>query len=350
MAVCTRVVATTVGKAVDVSDCLLCKIDTGTDDTYSVCHLVDNRVVSGHYSSVKVWSVNENTVLHTIPTATSGHIMSVCQAVSDEHLFAVSVSASVMCYDDRNLAVPLAVYTYNEDEINQISFHPRGYLSACDDAGEVKIIDTENRKLFKTLSGPHSNICSSAVFVSKKPTELVSGGMDCKLVKWDFTRSRPITEITINNDSEQSLSMFINPPMVYSLDTWATNSCIVCGLGNGDLNVYRMKGKDIEFHCSSSLHSAMVSCVRCIEKAVGDTTQFFIVSSSNDGSIIVSKMVENEVYSKKSKRCPIIDVVIKPIAKIQHGSKINWLSVNSLGTQVCVADQTSYMTTYNLFL
>ena len=349
MAGCTRAVATSLGKAVDLADCLLRKIDTGTDDTSSVCHIVDNHVVSGHYSAIKVWSVNENTALHTIPTAVSGHIMSVCQAVLDEHQFAVSASTSVMCYDDRNLAVPLAVYTYNEEEINQISFHPRGYLSACDDAGEIKIIDTENRKLLRTLSGPHSNICSSAMFVSKKPTELVSGGMDCKLVKWDFIRSAPITEITISHNCEQTLSMFVNPPMVYSLDTWATNSCIVCGLGNGDLNVYRMKDKEMKFHCSSSLHSAMVSCVCCIEKDVGDTTQFFIVSSSNDGSIIVSKMVENEFYSKKAKRHPIVEVVIKPITKIQHGSKINWLSVNFLRTQVCVADQTSYITTYNLF-
>lgn len=330
-------------------NCVLRRTETGSEDTFSVCCCSDGRLISGHNSVVKMWSASGDTLLHTIATATSGDITCICQAPFDEHQFAVSVSTTVLLYDNRNLAAPVEQYQYNEEEINEISLHQKGYISACDDAGEIKIIDTENHRLFKTLSGPHSNICATAKFLPKRPWELVSGGMDCKVVRWDFSRPRPIAEITAHSDSEQLGGMMVNPPMVHNLDTWTTNHCIVCGLGNGEVVVYDVRDKGIELKCSSPLHSAMIARVCCVEKVEGEIKRYYVVSGGNDCKIVISEMIQKEPLPSRSKKGRPTPAVLKTIAEIQHCSKVNWLSVNSLGTEVSVADQTPFVSVYKLF-
>ena len=330
-------------------DCVLRRTDTGSEDTFSVCCCSDGRLISGHNSVVKVWSASGDSLVHTIATATPGDITCICQTPSSEHQFGVSVSTTVLLYDDRNLAAPVDQYQYNEEEINEISFHQNGYISACDDAGKIRIIDTENHRLFKTLSGPHSNICATAKFLPKRPWELVSGGMDCKVVRWDFSRPRPIAEITTHSDSDQSGGMMVNPPMVHSLDTWTTNHCIVCGLGNGEIVVFEVRGKGIELKCSSPLHSAMIARVCCVEKVEGEARRYYIVSGASDCKIVISEMIEKEPLPSRSKKGRPTLAVLKTVAEVQHGSKINWLSVNSSGTEVSIADQTPFISVYNLF-
>jgi WD40 repeat protein len=90
-------------------------------------------------------------------------------------------------------ASPLHTYSFNSEEINQVAVNHKGtFLAAADDSGEIKVINLQNHKLFKTLQGVHSNICSSAVFHPRRPWEVVSGGLDSKIVKWDFSRGRPL--------------------------------------------------------------------------------------------------------------------------------------------------------------
>ncbi|ONK80454.1 uncharacterized protein A4U43_C01F17880, partial [Asparagus officinalis] len=86
---------------------------------------------------------------------------------------------------------PLETYSYNKEEINQIAFSPNSYfLAAADDSGDVKIIDTRQQCLYKTLRGVHSSICSSVQFLSWKSWSAITGGLDSKLAMWDFSRGR----------------------------------------------------------------------------------------------------------------------------------------------------------------
>ena len=334
---------------------ILRQIDARSEDTLCVTSLADGRLISCHESAFKVWRADGSSLLHTIAAPTAGDVTCVCQSPADQHQLAVSVSSTVACYDDRNLSAPVHSYQCNSEEVNEVYFHHRGpYLCACDDSGEVKIIDTENRKLFKTLSGRHSNLCASAKFLPRKPWEVVSGGMDCKVIRWDFSRPRPIAEVSTQQTSGETRSedMLVNPPMVHSLDTWPSNHCVACGLGNGDVVVYEMRGKEIAVKCLLSLHSAMVARVCCIERVERGEKSYYVVSGANDCKLVLSKMVEREKGTERDasvhKRGSRSVTHLQPVSEVQHGSKVNWLCVNSAATEVYVADQTSIVTVYEL--
>ena len=53
-------------------------------------------------------------------------------------------------------------------------------------------------RVFKTCrrSG-HENICSSVAFHPKRAWELVSGGLDCLLINWDFSRGKPCYKLNM---------------------------------------------------------------------------------------------------------------------------------------------------------
>jgi hypothetical protein len=53
-----------------------------------------------------------------------------------------------------------------------------------------QIMDVRTRKLYKTLKGVHTNICTSVLFQAHRPWELVSGGLDAQMVRWDFGSGR----------------------------------------------------------------------------------------------------------------------------------------------------------------
>nr|TKW14057.1 hypothetical protein SEVIR_5G142451v2 [Setaria viridis] len=49
---------------------------------------------------------------------------------------------------------PLETYNYNRDEINQIAVSSKGFLAAADDSGDVKIVNTIQKCLYKRLREP----------------------------------------------------------------------------------------------------------------------------------------------------------------------------------------------------
>jgi WD40 repeat protein len=69
-----------------------------------------------------------------------------------------------------------AVMDFNTDEINQIRVNEKGaFVAACDDSGEIKVMDVrKGHALFKTLRG-HDNICASIVFRPRTSWDLLSG-------------------------------------------------------------------------------------------------------------------------------------------------------------------------------
>lgn len=326
------------------SEVTLHRLKTGFEDTQCVCFLSDGRLVSGHQSTFKLWSniyCEEISLIQTVTLPTAGDISCICQNPRDKQKLAVSVSSSVVYYDIRALSSPVQVYSYNNDDINEVSFHPSGpYICACDDAGEVKVINTETSKLFKTLCGSHSNLCTCARFLPRKPWGIVSGGMDCKVVKWDFSIPRPIAEVSTQTKIGElnSENMFVNPPMVYSLDSWTSNYYVACGLGNGMIAVYEIRDKEINLKCTSIPHSAMVVSVCCIEQHNNGKESYYVVSGANDSKIVLSEVAEMD---------GTYNLYIKLVSEIKHSSKINCISVDHAGN-VAVADQTNFVTVYRL--
>jgi WD40 repeat protein len=63
---------------------------------------------------------------------------------------------------------PSHEYDCNTEEINQLAVHPKkgNILAACDDDGEIQLIDLEAKKPLHRLHSRHENICTTVVRLS----------------------------------------------------------------------------------------------------------------------------------------------------------------------------------------
>jgi hypothetical protein len=60
------------------------------------------------------------------------------------------------------------------------------------------------RAPYKTLRRGHSNICSSVAFRPHRPWEVLSGGLDAAVVRWDFSRLRPLHTWNLSGEAAAS--------------------------------------------------------------------------------------------------------------------------------------------------
>lgn len=149
--------------------------------------------------------------------------------------FYISSGRSVLAYDVRKCSSYHGKFDFNEDEINQLCVNSTGrYLASCDDMGEIKVIDIQESRLFKTLSRHHDNICSTVQFRHKKSWQLLSAGLDCCIINWDFSSGKPLQVFNTSehtNDNKKEQTFFVNPPFVHSLSIAQDGKTFATGLG-----------------------------------------------------------------------------------------------------------------------
>eukprot|EP00890_Picochlorum_soloecismus_P003233 jgi/Picsp_1/3910/NSC_01422-R1_wd repeat-containing protein 53 len=139
-----------------------------------------------------------------------------------------------------------------EEEINTISLNDdETRLAAGDDSGEIHIVDVSgtssngtnnnNGNAHRILRRGHSNICSSVIYRKKNKNQLLSGALDCQLIRWDPQRLKVIAKWTMPSVTASGPKA-INPPMIHSLDTMLldeTNREIVAvARGDGCIALY----------------------------------------------------------------------------------------------------------------
>ncbi|KAG7387908.1 WD repeat-containing protein 53 [Phytophthora pseudosyringae] len=213
----------------------------------------------------------------------------------------VAAGNKVLAFDVRQPALIVdcadrEVFQHNEDEINVLSRHPGKhgkFLSAPDDSGDICVYDLENHRLFKTLCGHHSNICSIAPFRPNAPWDLVSGGMDGLLLFWDLSRGRVKFSIDLNTgvnglgDSPAAegesagVQQMFNPPLVHSLAFAPNGKSFAAGLGDASIAVANFGSKQIVRRLKH--HGAMVSQVHFPAFRPEDR----LVSTANDAKVCV---------------------------------------------------------------
>ncbi|KAK9085749.1 hypothetical protein Sjap_026160 [Stephania japonica] len=171
-------------------------------------------------------------------------ISAICFKPGNEDVLYASSGTEVMCFDLHMVSAwrPLESYNYNKEEINQIACNTKKpFLAATDDGGDIKIIDIQQQCLYKTLRVGHTSICSSVQFLPWRPWEVITGGLDSKLIMWDFSKGRPckvmdfgLSEVECQINAEQCF----NPAFVHALAVpevdMLDNSGKVCSVARGD--------------------------------------------------------------------------------------------------------------------
>ena len=193
-------------------------------------------LASGGEDELCVWSKDglSQTKLSYPSLEDSKEINSVCFCAKNPERLYASCGNKIFGYDLRNLSSTVCEFEFNQDEVNQVAIHDKGnYLAACDDSGEIKVIDVQSGKLFKSLKNKHENICSSVQFRPNRPWEIVSGGMDFRIVSWDYSSGRVLQELNVQElggDSSEG-AYFVNPPFVHSIHMAGNGRMFAAGLG-----------------------------------------------------------------------------------------------------------------------
>ncbi|KAK9064293.1 hypothetical protein SSX86_015673 [Deinandra increscens subsp. villosa] len=165
-------------------------------------------------------------VLFTMNVA-QNPISSLCFKPGNEDIVYVSSETEVKVFDVHmfisQLASwkPLESYNYNKEEINQITCNSKSsFLAAADDGGDIKIIDIRQKCLYKTLRAAHESICSSVQFLPWRPWEVITGGLDSKLIMWDFSKGRPYKVMDLGKsepDNNSNAGQCFNPAFVHAI-------------------------------------------------------------------------------------------------------------------------------------
>lgn len=198
-------------------------------------------LASGGEDCLCVWA-SDGTPLTKINSTGEEEVTSVCFSKQKPEQLFFSTGTKILNYDLRSMKSPLCEFEYNEDEINQIVLHEKGqYMAACDDTGAVKIIDLQQKKLFKTLNRTHTNICSSVQFRPQRPWDLVTGGMDFKVVSWDFSSGSVTHEVNVQETGTEDEKYFINPPFIHSVHMKDNSRDFAVGLGKYIIIIFQLQ-------------------------------------------------------------------------------------------------------------
>lgn len=192
-------------------------------------------------------------------------ISSLCFKQDNEDIIYVSSGNEVQSFDVHQAGSlkPLQNYNYNQEEINQIVCSSKSsFIAAADDGGDVKIIDIRQHHPYKTLRNSHESICSTVQFLPWRPWEVITGGLDSKLILWDFSKGRPLKildfgkpDVHARGNAEQCFNpAFIHSvavPQVDMLDR-VGKICVV-GRGDGIVTVIDIES---EFYPTKSKNSS----------------------------------------------------------------------------------------------
>lgn len=134
----------------------------------------DGRLVASGSddSSTRVWDPRTGECAHVIDGVYGGEpVNSVSFSPKHPHMLYTAAGSSIRGFDLRVVAdaeariQPCHEYDCNSEEINQLAVHPKkgNFLAACDDDGEIQLIDLEARKPIHRLRNRHENLCTTVV-------------------------------------------------------------------------------------------------------------------------------------------------------------------------------------------
>lgn len=283
---------------------------------------------------------------------------SVLFSKENENILYAAFDENIKVFDLGNLPNAVECFEFNQEEINQVVMDEKEkYLAACDDSGEIKVIDLHDKKVFKTLRLKHTNICSTACFRPRKPWEIITGGLDCKLIHWDFSRPKCLNQFNMQElqsvNAEGDAYMF-NPPLVHNISASSNGHYLAAALENGHVAVFDTTRKNIRELYSLHAHSQGTSQVHFLSNSL-------LVSGGNDCSICVWDLDKATEVNEEStangdahsnghangceSRNESVSEACK-IKEIQHAGKINWMKPFKLqdAQKIAIADQSPNIT------
>ncbi|CAA7014120.1 unnamed protein product [Microthlaspi erraticum] len=297
-------------------------------------------------------------------------VSSLCFKTGNENILYASSGNEIKSFDVHTLNgaswKPLDSYNYNKDEVNQVVCNGRSsFLASADDSGDVKIIDIGQKCLYKTLRAGHTSICSSVQFIPWRPWEVITGGLDSKLLLWDFSKGRSQKIIDFGSDTQSNSGQCLNPAFVHSIAIPEVDMVDklgkICAVARGDgivdlINIeseLSRKGTSSKGSSSSSNvmnkrvcldysvggHNAAVSCVAF---SLFQEKGRFLISGGNDKTVKIwdcFKCLDSEINNNSD--FLHLDISLS--------KKVNWLCTSQSDSEnLVVCDTTRVVKVYTI--
>lgn len=155
-------------------------------DTVS-CLSFSNKFLARGFENGSIYlSPPDDCAFPIVLSPSSESCTAVAFAGDDSDLFYSSYDGNIVFWDLRNYETPVNVCKVSVDEINCIDVNTQNEcLAVADDVGMVSLVSSSNGEITRVLKN-HDNICSAVRFRPTFQNQLVSCGLDCRLVVCDW--------------------------------------------------------------------------------------------------------------------------------------------------------------------
>ncbi|KAG8954525.1 hypothetical protein FRC03_011465 [Tulasnella sp. 419] len=155
-------------------------------------------------------------------------------------LFDIDGDRLVMDRKDVSEVVSPVMAIDDDNVLNQIAVSNSRITYTCD-SGEVGVYDLilKTSDLMKTS---HSNIANCAVFVPSRPSEVVTGGFDQKVLHYDTIQKSVLSTFEFGTAPSSCGTTSLSPPFVLSLSI-SPSGCIAASTADGRIWIGREGSK-----------------------------------------------------------------------------------------------------------
>jgi len=319
-------------------------LSIGTDQSDS------NIICSGSEdATVRLWDLRCKKSTNAIVCFDKKEVTSVIfgSKKGQREIFATAYN-KLYKFDARNLSNAVLIHEYkksvsitDDDELNEVSLnHDQTLISTSDDSGAVTILTTDD---FVTLTQfpAQDDLCTSAKFVPKTPSELMSCGTDCRWRYWRVSRTQQARAAAAKGESATSVcavaqlrewhaseatataaAQVINPPYAHHVAFDASGRSAAVALGDGRVAVCRdIARPQLE---SFSAHASATSAVCFVEK----NCKPLIASVGDDGWMYLHQR-QARASKSKSRFAGGVTANWKQCAAVQVGAKLNVVATTS---------------------
>ena len=151
------------------------------------CLSLNNKLLAAGFENGSIYLSPRDDLPSPIVLSPSSESCSALAFSSyDSNVLYSSYGGNIVSWDVRKYQTPLNVWKVCEDEVNCIDFNVSDNLFAiADDLGHVSLVSATSGTVSRIFKD-HDNICSAALFRPSWQNQLISAGLDCRLVVNDW--------------------------------------------------------------------------------------------------------------------------------------------------------------------
>ncbi|KAG2047960.1 WD40 repeat-like protein [Suillus hirtellus] len=153
---------------------------------------------------------------------------------SNRHALYFTMDTEKMILAKADATLTLELGTENDDVLNELSLNQKNsQLAFCLDSGAVGVVDLSTKQVTR-MKTSHDNICGTVKFIPDRPSELVSGGYDSRLLHHDFHQKTILSRFDLGRTSplSESSGVSMSPPFILS-SAMSPSGILAAGTADG---------------------------------------------------------------------------------------------------------------------